>query len=276
MPPRNPDGEDDPHRTNPNEERDPRTQDIVQALNQIFASFTHPQAAHGDAVYTQEALDRIITNLMEANPQSNAPPPASENAISSLPKKKLDAEMLGPELKGECTICMDELGMGDEVTVLPCKHWFHEKCVASWLRQHNTCPICRTSIAGESGNQRGGASGPTSPSEPGPSNPSPFSPPGAERRAQLRARREARLAAIRNLAGAGSYDQHPAPSRTTRRDSNSPPGDTFSSPSPRVRSPSHSSRRSANSDRARDRNSTSSGSGPFNWLRDRFGSDRRH
>ena len=129
IPPRNPDGEDDPHRTNPNEERDPRAQDIVQALNQIFASFTHPQAAHGDAVYTQEALDRIITNLMEANPQSNAPPPASENAISSLPKKKLDAEMLGPELKGECTICMDELGMGDEVTVLPCKHWFHEKCM---------------------------------------------------------------------------------------------------------------------------------------------------
>ncbi|KAH8754799.1 hypothetical protein F5883DRAFT_572427 [Diaporthe sp. PMI_573] len=35
---------------------------------------------------------------------------------------------------------------GEEVTVLPCKHWFHGECVVSWLKMHNTCPICRASI----------------------------------------------------------------------------------------------------------------------------------
>ncbi|KAF3055645.1 putative RING finger protein P32A8.03c [Daldinia childiae] len=123
--------------------------DFSLALSQLIASLINPHTAHGDAVYSQEALDRIITSLMEANPQSNAPAPASEEAIANLPKKKLDEEMLGPELKGECTICIDEVKVGDEAVVLPCKHWFHEQCAVLWLKQHNTCPICRASIDGE-------------------------------------------------------------------------------------------------------------------------------
>ncbi|RYP06217.1 hypothetical protein DL764_003309 [Monosporascus ibericus] len=118
MPPRSRRGESDPN--SPDVDREPGNPDFAMALHQLFASFLNPHAVQGDAVYSQEALDHIITNLMEANPQSNAPPPASEDAIAKLPKKKLDAEMLGPELKGECTICIDEVSVGDEVTVLPC------------------------------------------------------------------------------------------------------------------------------------------------------------
>jgi hypothetical protein len=35
---------------------------------------------------------------------------------------------------------------GDMATFLPCNHWFHEECVTLWLKEHNTCPICRTPI----------------------------------------------------------------------------------------------------------------------------------
>ncbi|CAJ2502149.1 Uu.00g050020.m01.CDS01 [Anthostomella pinea] len=125
---------------------DRRSGDLANALNQLFATLINPNAVHGDAVYSQEALDRIITNLMEANPSSNAPAPASEAAITKLPRKKLDEQMLGPELKGECTICIDDMSVGDEVVVLPCNHWFHEECVTLWLKEHNSCPICRAPI----------------------------------------------------------------------------------------------------------------------------------
>lgn len=101
---------------------------------------------HGDAVYSQEELDRVISQLVEQNTNGSAPPPASQNAIQNLPKKKVDQEMLGSEGKAECSICMDPVELGTEVTVLPCKHWFHYNCIEMWLTQHNTCPHCRRGI----------------------------------------------------------------------------------------------------------------------------------
>lgn len=120
---------------------------IAAILQEIIGATINPQSAvHGDAVYTQEALDRIVSTLMEAHPQSNAAPPASQTAIEQLEKKKLTDEMIGPEGKAECTICIDEMHQGDDVTVLPCTHWFHGDCVTLWLKEHNTCPICRRAI----------------------------------------------------------------------------------------------------------------------------------
>ena len=142
----------------------PRAQNpgFAGGLGDIFSLLLGPggpNAAHGDAVYTQEGLDRIITQLMESNPQSNAAPPASESAIAKLEKKSLDREMMGDSPKVECTICIDEMHLGDEVTVLPCKHWFHGECVVLWLKEHNTCPICRTPMEKRGENSAGGNNG---------------------------------------------------------------------------------------------------------------------
>ncbi|KAJ5125583.1 hypothetical protein N7476_010076 [Penicillium atrosanguineum] len=101
---------------------------------------------NGDAVYSQEELDRVISQLIDHNNAGTAPPPASESAIRSLPTKKVDQEMLGSDGKAECSICMDAVEVGTEVTVLPCTHWFHYSCIEAWLSQHNTCPHCRRSI----------------------------------------------------------------------------------------------------------------------------------
>jgi len=129
----------------------------------LLSLLTPPMGVHGDAVYSQEALDRIITSLMEANPQSNAAPPATQAAIDRLEKKKVDDKMLGAEGKAECTICIDDLNKGDEVTVLPCSHWFHGECVTLWLKEHNTCPICRAPIEQREG--QGSASQQRSPQQ---------------------------------------------------------------------------------------------------------------
>jgi hypothetical protein len=121
-------------------------------LAELLNSLYNPAAAvHGDAVFSQEALDRIVTQLMEASPQTNAAPPASQSAIDNLERKRVDKEILGPEGKAECTICIDELKEGDEVLVLPCKHWYHGECVILWLKEHNTCPVCRTPIENRQG-----------------------------------------------------------------------------------------------------------------------------
>lgn len=125
----------------------------------------------GDFVYSQEGLDRIISQLMEQNATSNAPGPAAQSDIEALPRRKVTEDMLGPEHTAECSICMDEVSVDEEVTVLPCKHWFHHQCVAAWLVEHDTCPHCRKGITKREGDAEGnpssGAQGERSRSMPG-------------------------------------------------------------------------------------------------------------
>lgn len=113
----------------------------------ILSQLLNPaNAQHGDAVFSQEALDRVISQLMEQNAGSTAPPPASEAAIRSLATRKVEESMMGNDGKAECSICMDNVEIGQEVTVLPCNHWFHGECVTAWLKEHDTCPHCRKGI----------------------------------------------------------------------------------------------------------------------------------
>lgn len=248
--------------------------DFSAALHQLFAQFLNPHAVHGDVVYTQEGLDRIITNLMEAHPQSNAPPPATEDTIAKLPRKKLDKEMLGSDSKAECTICIDDLTLGDEVLVLPCKHWFHGECVVLWLKEHNTCPICRSSVENNARSENTNAPGSTA-SEPSASA-SAFGsasaasrPSGAaeRRRSNLRQHAEQRMDAIRAMSndsrGGGS-----------RRNSNSPPMNTSSTSRSRVRSPSPLERRRTSQSDSGNGDNNNGGGGALSWLRGTFNRDR--
>jgi E3 ubiquitin-protein ligase RNF115/126 len=122
--------------------------------------------AHGDYVFGQTALDRVISRLMEQHENGNAPGPASEAAIQALPNKKVVKDMLDDNGKAECSICMDAVEVGEPITILPCKHWFHESCIKAWLVEHDTCPHCRKGITPEPGAHGkasgGGGSGPPS------------------------------------------------------------------------------------------------------------------
>ncbi|KAK6435663.1 hypothetical protein LTR95_008147 [Oleoguttula sp. CCFEE 5521] len=121
-------------------------QDLFQQMMQAATG-----GAHGDAVYSQESLDRIVTQLMEQHSTGNAPGPASQNAIKSLPTRALTEADFGHDGKADCSICMSEVELGERVTELPCGHWFHGECVGAWLRQTDTCPHCRRGIVAREG-----------------------------------------------------------------------------------------------------------------------------
>nr|XP_051207808.1 RING-H2 finger protein ATL32-like [Lolium perenne] len=43
-----------------------------------------------------------------------------------------------------CPVCLSEMEDGETVRVLPvCMHYFHDACVGEWLRENDTCPLCR-------------------------------------------------------------------------------------------------------------------------------------
>jgi hypothetical protein len=51
---------------------------------------------------------------------------------------------IAPKSVGECDICG---ASDDELTELPCKHRFGTTCLAVWLDQHRTCPMCRAEVS---------------------------------------------------------------------------------------------------------------------------------
>ncbi|KAJ1917311.1 hypothetical protein H4219_003270 [Mycoemilia scoparia] len=47
----------------------------------------------------------------------------------------------------ECSICLDEMEIGDTIRELPCDHRYHSKCLDKWLLTQSTrCPLCKADI----------------------------------------------------------------------------------------------------------------------------------
>ncbi|KAK9684714.1 hypothetical protein RND81_10G227400 [Saponaria officinalis] len=68
---------------------------------------------------------------------------AVEALIKELPKFML---MAVPTDCSECSICLEEFRVGNEVRRLPCAHNFHVECIDQWLRLNVKCPQCRSSV----------------------------------------------------------------------------------------------------------------------------------
>ncbi|KAI0275121.1 hypothetical protein BC834DRAFT_921255 [Gloeopeniophorella convolvens] len=100
----------------------------------------------GDYVFNQDALDQIITQIMEQG-NSSRPVAATEEVM-----QKLDREVLeegSALLERDCAVCKEQFSLITEdpdeqvVVTLPCKHPFHQGCIIPWLKSSGTCPVCR-------------------------------------------------------------------------------------------------------------------------------------
>ncbi|KAK0208708.1 hypothetical protein DFS33DRAFT_1305126 [Desarmillaria ectypa] len=116
------------------------------SLNDMFArGFGAENGRMGDYVFNQEALDQIITQLMESN--AHHPVPATDQIMGKLPREVL--EIGSPTLRKDCAVCKEQFSLetedpGEQVVVtLPCSHPFHEPCILPWLKSSGTCPVCR-------------------------------------------------------------------------------------------------------------------------------------
>ncbi|KAF4149756.1 Ring finger domain [Phytophthora infestans] len=46
-----------------------------------------------------------------------------------------------------CIICQYSFVPNDRAMTLPCAHVFHEDCVGGWIRENNSCPLCKREIS---------------------------------------------------------------------------------------------------------------------------------
>lgn len=44
-----------------------------------------------------------------------------------------------------CAICIEDFEDGEQLRLLPCKHWYHVECIDPWLTtKSSSCPLCKT------------------------------------------------------------------------------------------------------------------------------------
>ncbi|XP_008461282.1 E3 ubiquitin-protein ligase BIG BROTHER [Cucumis melo] len=75
----------------------------------------------------------------------------SEEQISLLPtaRCKLTSFFSRKKLDERCVICQMRYKRGDKQIKLPCKHFYHNKCITKWLTINKICPICNIEVFGD-------------------------------------------------------------------------------------------------------------------------------
>ena len=80
------------------------------------------------------------------------------NNIAHKKKKGIDniGDILGESVltesmleKGEqknCSICLENFVVGDKILYLPCFHYYHAKCIETWVKNSDKCPLCNIEI----------------------------------------------------------------------------------------------------------------------------------
>jgi hypothetical protein len=95
-----------------------------------------------------DPMTRIVFLQSMQQNQPSGTPPASKEALKKLKKFAMTEEFCNKDEKGNieypsCSVCLVEIGKGEETLLIPCGHMFHSPCINKWLEMHNNCPVCR-------------------------------------------------------------------------------------------------------------------------------------
>lgn len=96
------------------------------------------------SVNYEDDLENIINQIMMNDTNKYGNPPASVKALESLEKFKIDENRIKAlGIENTCAVCKDEFIPGIECLKMPCSHLFHSDCILPWLKERNSCPVCR-------------------------------------------------------------------------------------------------------------------------------------
>ena len=103
-----------------------------------------------------------INNILDRSfqEQTNKNHPCSNDFVEKLEKVTVSKKDIENNLS--CAICQESFKLGEKIIKLPCKdpHFFHfeeseDQCggILPWLKDNNSCPICRTEFPEEQNNE---------------------------------------------------------------------------------------------------------------------------
>lgn len=103
-----------------------------------------------EAIMPDDGVERVTINIanhvMAAISQGSIfSPNNARNDVTVIEQLTCDEK-----LDTDCGICLNAIEKGQQFRALPCsethRHCFHTACVDEWLKNHNTCPTCRSKV----------------------------------------------------------------------------------------------------------------------------------
>ena len=127
----------------------------------IMSSIFSPGISTGGLLggdFQEQQFQHILEMLRQR--ETTPKKPTSKQALEKLELIHITDENLEKYKSESCSICLCNFEKGDSVTEMPaCKHLFHYtgtkdpdkegNCLATWLKDHNTCPVCRSELPSE-------------------------------------------------------------------------------------------------------------------------------
>ena len=109
----------------------------------VLAAILVAQSSFGTAAYANRS-PRLRTLTKE---EIKCPSPSLH--FKSNVQKEFYCIVRSPP-PGDCAICLNNLcGVGNAVSLVKCKHMFHEKCLQQAVKYSNKCPACRVVLEDE-------------------------------------------------------------------------------------------------------------------------------
>ncbi|KAH1226525.1 E3 ubiquitin-protein ligase SDIR1 [Glycine max] len=97
---------------------------------------------------TEEEINALpVHKYKVSGPQSGSSSMQQTSSSTPAEKKQDNSTAVGSMKASDdeltCSVCLEQVDVGDVLRSLPCLHQFHANCIDPWLRQQGTCPVCK-------------------------------------------------------------------------------------------------------------------------------------
>ena len=102
---------------------------IIIPPNQANAIRVQPAFGPHGPIIVPKKKKKVINNLREI-----------------LEEKEITQSILEKGEQKNCSICLEDFVVGDKIIYLPCFHYYHSKCIDTWVKNSDKCPLCNLEI----------------------------------------------------------------------------------------------------------------------------------